>query len=315
MSKRPPYPFAALEAKWRRIWDGAPLETTAELGQVGSTSLRIAWVECLAKRTLRCGFPGALEGGDGWIPHPTEFGRDGCRVALLSRPGELPGDRPSSEELTAAARLLGRVWRLYVDETDTVEFQQTCTLDPTQSVAALEGIGLSSALGPDLPSLSMHRAWHSCLQRVEQGIAQQRPHIAVAALSEFVNQATLWPKRPQGLLTDFLQVLQPFAPILAQELTAKCRSNATGRAPHEPVPVRAGAWPVLDSKCLTGTALEISIQINGKAKDTLMVSADVSPAALEKAALSAEKVVPFLQGKVIRRVVVVPQKLVNIAVE
>jgi leucyl-tRNA synthetase len=61
--------------------------------------------------------------------------------------------------------------------------------------------------------------------------------------------------------------------------------------------------------------LEISIQINGKAKDTLMVSADVSPAALEKAALSAEKVVPFLQGKVIRRVVVVPQKLVNIAVE
>ncbi|MBM3848040.1 MAG: hypothetical protein FJ405_17355 [Verrucomicrobia bacterium] len=72
-------------------------------------------------------------------------------------------------------------------------------------------------------------------------------------------------------------------------------------------------WPTFDASLLVETSLEIPVQVNGKLRDKLVVSADITNADLEKAALASAKVQEFLVGKSIKKVVVVPRKLVNIA--
>ena len=126
----------------------------------------------------------------------------------------------------------------------------------------------------------------------------------------FVNEATSWTVRPASLLREFLILLQPFAPHLAEELWAKLRAqngkdhSSAGYAP----------WPAFDLALLVETILEIPVQVNGKLRDVIKVSVDAPPAELESAAMTSEKVKPFIQGKTIKKVMVLKGKLVNIVI-
>jgi leucyl-tRNA synthetase len=73
-------------------------------------------------------------------------------------------------------------------------------------------------------------------------------------------------------------------------------------------------WPAHDPALLVENILEIPVQVNGKLRDILKVSADISNADLETAAKASEKVIPFINGKVIKKVIIVPRKLVNLVV-
>ena len=82
------------------------------------------------------------------------------------------------------------------------------------------------------------------------------------------------------------------------------RSTSLGYAP----------WPWFDPVLLVEETLEIPVQVNGKLRDVIKVPADADNDRLEAAARASEKVQPFLDGKTIRKVIVVPKKLVNIVV-
>jgi leucyl-tRNA synthetase len=73
-------------------------------------------------------------------------------------------------------------------------------------------------------------------------------------------------------------------------------------------------WPKFDPALLVENTLEIPVQVNGKLRDIIKVPADISQADLEATAKSAEKVKAFVDGKAIKKVIVVPRKLVNIVV-
>jgi leucyl-tRNA synthetase len=73
-------------------------------------------------------------------------------------------------------------------------------------------------------------------------------------------------------------------------------------------------WPKFDPALLVESEIEIPVQVNGKLRDVIKVPADADNAALEAAARASEKVKSFLDGKTIKKVIVVPKKLVNIAV-
>jgi leucyl-tRNA synthetase len=73
-------------------------------------------------------------------------------------------------------------------------------------------------------------------------------------------------------------------------------------------------WPTFDPALLVENTLEIPVQVNGKLRDIIKVPADITQTDLEAAAKSAEKVKPFIEGKTIKKVIVVPKKLVNIVV-
>jgi len=106
-------------------------------------------------------------------------------------------------------------------------------------------------------------------------------------------------------------LLAPFAPHLAEELWALWHRTF---APNCPVPcLTYEPWPTYDPALLVEDTIEIAVQVNGKVRDVIRIPRDADPATVEKAALAAPKAQPYLAGKTIRKVIVVPGRLVNIA--
>src|SRR5437879_11618658 len=109
----------------------------------------------------------------------------------------------------------------------------------------------------------------------------------------------------------FLPLRTPYAPHLAEELWD--RLHATFRIPHSAL--SHAPWPTFDPALLAEDTLEIPVQVNGKLRDVIKVSADATQEQLERAALAADKVKPFIAGRKTKKIIVVPRKLVNIVVE
>jgi leucyl-tRNA synthetase len=123
----------------------------------------------------------------------------------------------------------------------------------------------------------------------------------------FVNEALGWPTRPASLLRTFLLLLHPFAPHLAEELWEKLHAAF----PFEHTDLAYTPWPQFDPALLVEDTLEIPVQINGRLRDVIRVPADADNAALETAAKASARVQQFLAGKTVRKVIIVPKKLVN----
>jgi leucyl-tRNA synthetase len=107
----------------------------------------------------------------------------------------------------------------------------------------------------------------------------------------------------------FLRLLNPFAPHLTEELNARLQaafpSLPTGQLCQQ-------TWPVWDPAALVVDEIDIIVQVNGKLRDKLTVAPDCPKDELEARALQAQKAKPHLEGLTIRKVIVVPGKLVNI---
>ena len=128
----------------------------------------------------------------------------------------------------------------------------------------------------------------------------------------FVNEAMTWQTRPWSVLRDFVILLHPFAPHLAEELWAKLNS---GLGPRNPEPALAYApWPRFDPALLAEETLEIPVQVNGKLRDVITVPADANPQQIESTALASDKVRQFIGDKSVKKIIMVPKKLVNVVV-
>jgi leucyl-tRNA synthetase len=145
---------------------------------------------------------------------------------------------------------------------------------------------------------------HACTKKVTEDLDGLRFNTAISAMMVFVNEATAWTTRPGSVMRDFLILLQPFAPHIAEELFSNL-------GPSE-IPLSYLPWPKHDPALLVEETIEIPVQINGKLRDRITVPANSSPQEIEKAALANEKVQSFLVGKTIKKVIVVPAKLANI---
>jgi leucyl-tRNA synthetase len=121
----------------------------------------------------------------------------------------------------------------------------------------------------------------------------------------FVNAFTGAGEKPLGALRTLLQLLNPFAPHLTEELW---QIIGTGGCVADQI------WPTFDPDALIEDELELIVQINGKLRDKLTVKRDASSQEIESAALASPKAQEWTAGKTIRKVVVVPGKLVNIVV-
>ena len=148
---------------------------------------------------------------------------------------------------------------------------------------------------------------HAAIKKVTEDLDGLRFNTAISALMVFVNEAMTWEARPRPVLRDFLVLLQPFAPHLAEELFSRLEPNAPLRLPYIP-------WPKFDPALLVEDTVEIPVQVNGKLRDKIVVSATATQSEIEAAALKAEKAQQFLAGKTVKKIVVVPKRLVNIVV-
>lgn len=228
------------------------------------------------------------------------YGADTVRLfCLFAAPPEKELEW-SDQGVEGASRFLGRVWRLVHDNLEGLK-----AADPYDGRATLSP-----------PLQGLHRKTHQTIKKVTEDI-EQRFHFntAIAAVMELVNQiyavqdkasreAAYWPVMREAVEAVVL-LLSPMAPHIAEELWERL-----GKAPS----VAKVPWPAWREEALQAEEILVVVQVNGKLRGRLTVPADISNEELEKAALADAKVQSFLEGKPIRKVIVVPKKLVNIVV-
>jgi leucyl-tRNA synthetase len=115
-------------------------------------------------------------------------------------------------------------------------------------------------------------------------------------------------------LREFLILLAPFAPHIAEELWEKLNIQHSTSNTQHPISLSYAVWPKFDPALLVESEIEIPVQVNGKLRDVIKVPADANNAAIEAAAKVSEKARPFLAGKTIKKVIIVPKKMVNLIV-
>lgn len=208
-----------------------------------------------------------------------DYGADTFRLYEMYM-GPLEASKPwNTRDIIGLFRFLQRAWRLCVDE-DTGE------------VAAV-----------DAADEGVERALHKTIAKVGHDIEAISLNTAIASMIELVNAATSAGGMTRDQLERFARVLSPFAPHMAEEMWS--------RLGHETL-VADASWPSYDEAMLIEDQIEIPVQIKGKVRAKIMVSADADQDAIQATALADEKVQGYLDGKEPRKVIVVPGKLVNI---
>jgi leucyl-tRNA synthetase len=213
-----------------------------------------------------------------------EYGADSLRLYEMFM-GPLEAVKPwSMRGVEGVYRFLGRVWRLYVDD-------------------RAEEVKLNAAVRDVSPDRDTLRKLHQTIQKVTDDLDGMRFNTAIAAMMELTNHLTKQEVRPRSVLETFVLLLSPFAPHLAEELWQSLGHKES--LAYEP-------WPTYDPALTKADEIEVPVQVNGKIRAKLTVPADVSEDALRQMALDDPKVREALAGKQVRKVIVVPKKLVNI---
>ncbi|MDX2037790.1 MAG: leucine--tRNA ligase [Isosphaeraceae bacterium] len=214
-----------------------------------------------------------------------QYGADSLRLYEMFM-GPLEATKPwSMKGVEGVYRFLARAWRMVVDhEADVIR------LDPR--VADVE------------PTIDQAKIVARTIAGVEDDLEAHRFNTAISKLMEFVNAFTGAEVRPKKAMETFALLLAPMAPHLAEELWEILGHETT--LAHEP-------WPTYDPALLIDDTVEIPIQVNGKLRHLLTVPLGISLEDLEAAARSDAKVMSYLEGKTIRKVIV-KEKLVNFVV-
>jgi leucyl-tRNA synthetase len=215
-----------------------------------------------------------------------EYGADTLRLYEMYM-GPLADSKPwNPKDVPGVHRFLQRAWRLVVPE-----FAEKGTVHEWLRQERADDTEIEKQL-------------HRTIHKVDGDIERMAFNTAIAAMMIFVNEATKAMERlSRGQLRRFAQLLQPFAPHLAEELWERLGGQGLlARAP----------WPAVDPKMLVDDEVEIAVQVLGKVRGRAMVpngcANDVAVAAARAAVAS------YLEGKTVVKEIVVPGKLVNFVV-
>jgi leucyl-tRNA synthetase len=217
-----------------------------------------------------------------------EFGADSLRLFEMFM-GPLEQMKPwSTKGVEGVYGFLGRVWRLIMEE----DQEGAWHFAPAKVTDAA-------------PSMKLMSALHATIIKVTDDIEKLKFNTAISALMILVNDLTRETARPRAVLEKLLLLLAPFAPHMAEELWQKLGHSET--LAYEP-------WPVADPKYLVKTEVEIPMQVNGKLRGVITVPVDAPQSAVEAAAKALPAFAEWTAGKTIRKVIYVPNKLINFVV-
>ncbi len=210
-----------------------------------------------------------------------EYGADTLRLYEMYM-GPLEASAPwNTRDIVGVHRFLQRVWRLVIDEeTGNVR-------DSLQS----ESNG------------TVERSLHSTIAKVTQDIPKLSYNTAIASMIEFVNTATSEGTITTSQADSFVRLLSPFAPHISQELFSKI--GCAGYVSNQ-------SWPEFDPKQLVADVIEMPVQIMGKVRGRISVPTNANDKQVEKFALENENISQLLENLTVRKVIVVPNKIINI---
>lgn len=240
--------------------------------------------------------PGLIMGEDGQkmsksfgnVVNPDDvvekYGADSLRLYEMFM-GPLDQDKPwAMKGVEGVHRFLAKVWRVALAEGDDGQWQLGGKI--------IEG-----------ENEELAKVTHQTIKRVEEAINSLRFNTGISAMMECANAYTAAKEVPKDLFLIFLKLLSPFAPHLAEEINSALGGTEL---------ISEEKWPELDESLLVESEIQLIVQVNGKLRARINVPADISKEDAEKAALADENVQSFTDGKTVRKVIVVPGKLVNI---
>lgn len=209
-----------------------------------------------------------------------EFGADTLRLYEMFM-GPLDASVAWSENgLEGSRKFLDRVWRLYIDDNAVLRDRITTHNDG-----------------------KLTKVYHQTVKKVTDDIEQLHFNTAISQLMIFVNETYKAEALPVEYMNGFLQLLAPITPFVAEELWERMGHKES---------ISNAVWPTYDEKELVEDEIEVIFQVNGKVKAKVVVARDLTKEALEAEALANEQVKANIEGKTIRKVIAVPNKLVNI---
>jgi leucyl-tRNA synthetase len=221
-----------------------------------------------------------------------KYGADACRLfVLFAAPPErdMEWDEDSVE---GVVRFLARAYRF---------------------VTRSAGAGPTAGSAPGEGDRQVLRKLHQTLDRISRDF-ENRWHFntSIAALMELLNVLTaLEPSCSKPVLREaavkLTLMVAPFAPYLAQELWSV---ELGGQGPVFKQP-----WPAADAELAKEEGAEVPIQVNGKLRSKIVIPFGMNKDELERTALGDAKVLPWIEGRQVVKVVIVPDKLVNIVVK
>ncbi len=209
-----------------------------------------------------------------------EFGADTLRLYEMFM-GPLDASVAWNENgLEGSRKFLDRVWRLYIDDNAVLRDRITTHNDG-----------------------KLTKVYHQTVKKVGEDIDQLHFNTAISQLMIFVNEAYKAEALPVEYMTGFLQLLAPIAPFVSEELWERMGHKES---------ISLATWPTYDEKELVEDEIEVIFQVNGKLKARVSVANGLSKDELEKVAFENEQIKSAIDGKTVRKVIAVPNKLVNI---
>jgi leucyl-tRNA synthetase len=215
-----------------------------------------------------------------------EYGADALRLYEMFM-GPLEQVKPwSMKGVEGVSRFLARVWRVAFEENQAGEWVVSSKIQdvPCTDKALLKVV-------------------HETVKKVTEDIARMSFNTGISQMMVCTNAFTAAEVVPLNEFRLLLHVLNPYAPHLSEEIHARLSGT---------VMLANMAWPSYDEAALVTDELELVVQVNGKLRDKITVAKDADAATVEAAALAAPKVKEQLDGKTVRKVIVVPGRLVNI---
>ena len=186
----------------------------------------------------------------------------------------------SENGLEGSRKFLDRVWRLIVDENNKMRDRITTLNDG-----------------------KLDKVYHQTVKKVTEDYENLHFNTAISQLMVFINEAYKVDALPYEYIEGFVQLLAPIAPHIGEELWS-ILGNEGG--------ISYAPWPTYDEAALVEDEVEVVFQVNGKVRAKSNVPQDLGKDELEKAALANEIVQEYIEGKTVRKVIAVPNKLVNI---
>lgn len=157
----------------------------------------------------------------------------------------------------------------------------------------------------DAPKPEALKALHQTIKKVSDDIEKFSFNTSVSAFMVCVNELRSQKCHSRAVLTPLVQLLAPFAPFISEELWNKLGNEGS---------VHHSTYPKFEEKFIKEDSIEYPISINGKKRDAIKIASNASKDEIEKIALSSEIVQKWIEGKDVRKVIVVPGRMVNIVV-
>ncbi len=215
------------------------------------------------------------------------YGADSLRLYEMFM-GPLEQVKPwQMKGVEGVSRFLARVWRLAVTD---------------------EGEISPKIKDEDCTDKELIRVVHETIKKVGEDIEKLSFNTAISQMMICTNAFTQAEVVPLKEFTDFLTVLNPFAPHLTEELHERVAAAFSRPASS----LSETNWPAYDEQALIRTECELVVQVNGKLRDRIWMAMDAPEEVAKEKAFASEKVKEHIEGKSLRKVIYVPGKIMNL---